>query len=106
MRLYQVLCMGQIPFLFRVDLGVRTMKGYYTLPRALELEPHHRLQFSVIPRIPHSGESYLSAKHEVGVFQWQVGSKYEILHIKPKLLNSVFVKDLICKKQENINVFS
>ena len=28
------------------------MKGYTTLPKSLELEPHHQMQFSVIPRSP------------------------------------------------------
>ena len=26
------------------------MKGYSTLSRALELEPHHKIQFNIIPR--------------------------------------------------------
>ena len=34
----------------RVDLGVVTMKEYSTLPRVLELKPHHQMQVSVIPR--------------------------------------------------------
>ena len=36
----------------RVDLGVMTMKGYSTFPRSPELEPHHKMQFSVIPKTP------------------------------------------------------
>ena len=33
-----------------VDLGVMTMKGYSTLPRAQEVEPHLQTQFNHIPR--------------------------------------------------------
>ena len=33
-----------------VDLGVMAMKGYFTLPRFSELEPRHRMQFSVVPK--------------------------------------------------------
>ena len=35
-----------------VDLGVMIMKGYSTLPWFPELEPHHQIQFCVIPLIP------------------------------------------------------
>ena len=31
----------------KADLGVMAIKGYSTLPRALELEPHHQMQVSV-----------------------------------------------------------
>ena len=33
-----------------VDLGVIAMKGDSTFPIASELEPHHQMQFNVIPR--------------------------------------------------------
>ena len=33
-----------------MDLGVMAMKGYSILPRPLELEPHHKMQFRVIPK--------------------------------------------------------
>ena len=33
-----------------LDLGVIAVKGYSTLPRSSGLEPHHRMQSSVIPR--------------------------------------------------------
>ena len=36
----------------RVYLGVMTMKGYFTLFRAHELESHCQMQFSVISRTP------------------------------------------------------
>ena len=32
---------------YRVDLGVRNKKEFSTLPRSLELEPYHRVKFSV-----------------------------------------------------------
>ena len=35
---------------FRVDLGVMAIEECSTLLRAPELEPHHQMQFSVIPR--------------------------------------------------------
>ena len=42
---YQVL-----PHRVRFDLGVMTMKGYSIFPKALELEPYHQMQFSLISR--------------------------------------------------------
>ena len=36
------------------NLGVMTMKGYPTLLRPSELEPHYQMQFSVIHRTPFS----------------------------------------------------
>ena len=39
-----------LPLWVRVDLGVMAMKVYSTYLRAPELEPHHQMQFSVIPR--------------------------------------------------------
>ena len=33
-----------------VDQSVMAMKGYSTLPKSKELEPHHQMQFSVVPR--------------------------------------------------------
>ena len=38
--------------LARVDLGVMTIKGFFTLLKDPGLEPHHQMQFNVIPRIP------------------------------------------------------
>ena len=38
------------PLWFRVDLGVIAMKGYSSFPKAPGLEPHHQLQFTLIPR--------------------------------------------------------
>ena len=34
-----------------IELGIMSMKRYSTLFRFPELEPHHRMQFRVIPRI-------------------------------------------------------
>ena len=31
-------------------MGVMAMKGFFTLSRSPELEPHHQMQFSVIPK--------------------------------------------------------
>ena len=44
-----------IPLQVRVDLEIMAMKGYSTLPRSPELEPHHQMHFIVIPRIPQFG---------------------------------------------------
>ena len=33
-----------LPFLVREDLGVMSMKGYSTFPKAPGLEPQHRIQ--------------------------------------------------------------
>ena len=38
--------------LVRVDLAVIKMKKYTSLPRPPKLEPHHQMQFNVIPRTP------------------------------------------------------
>ena len=35
------------PLQVRVDLRVRIMKGYSTLPIVLDIDPHHQTQFSV-----------------------------------------------------------
>ena len=32
----------------RADLGVMAIKGYYTLPKEPELEPHHQMQFWLV----------------------------------------------------------
>ena len=40
-----------LPIQVRVDLRVMPMKGSSTFLKALGLEPHHQMQFSVIPRI-------------------------------------------------------
>ena len=34
----------------RVLLGVMAIERYSTLPRALELKPHHRIHFSFLPK--------------------------------------------------------
>ena len=39
-----------LSFWLRLDLGVMEMKGYLPPSRSPELEPHHQMQFSVIPR--------------------------------------------------------
>ena len=33
-----------------VDLGVMAMKGYSMFTKSQELEPHHQMQFSFIPK--------------------------------------------------------
>ena len=39
-----------LPLWVKVDLGEIAMKRYFTLLRAPNLEPHHHMQFNVIPR--------------------------------------------------------
>ena len=39
-----------IPLQDRVELGVMAMNGYFILPWTPELELHHKLQFSIIPK--------------------------------------------------------
>ena len=34
----------------RVDLGVMAMKQYSSLPKSQELQPHHQMQLSIIPK--------------------------------------------------------
>ena len=41
-----------LPLKIKVDLGIMAMKGYSTLPRSPELEPHHQMLFSIIPGSP------------------------------------------------------
>ena len=45
MELKQVL-----PLQIRVDLGIMAVNGYSTLSRSPELESHHQMQFSILPR--------------------------------------------------------
>ena len=42
-----------------MDLGVMATDEYSELPRSPELEPHHQMQFSVIPRTPLFGFEFL-----------------------------------------------
>ena len=46
------------------------MKGNSTFPKALGQEPHHQMEFSVIPRILDAGveESYPSAEIQLAYF--------------------------------------
>ena len=37
-----------LPLRIRVDLVGKSMKGYFTLPRTLEIESYHQMQFNVI----------------------------------------------------------
>ena len=58
------------------DLKVMPMKGYYTHPRASEMESHHSILFNVIPRIPlfRKEKLTLSALDTLRVFwPWQQG---------------------------------
>ena len=48
----------------QVDLGVMTMKGSLTFPKALGLEPSHLIKFKVIPRRL-VGESYSSVQMQL-----------------------------------------
>ena len=43
---YQVL-----PLRVRVDQGAMVMKGSSTFPKPPKLEPHHQIEFNVIPKI-------------------------------------------------------
>ena len=69
-----------LPLWVRVDQAVMAMKRYSTLPRSLELEPHHKIQLIIIPkiqliiipRIPPLEGSYPSKGNTVNVFFcWQ-----------------------------------
>ncbi len=40
------------PFRVKVDLGVMTVKEYFTLLRSLELDTHNQMQFMVVLRAP------------------------------------------------------
>ena len=39
-----------LPLRVRVELEVTVIKGYSTLPRSPQIEPHYQLEFSVMPR--------------------------------------------------------
>ena len=54
-------------FQVRVDWGVMAMKGYYTFSKALGLEPHHQMQFSVMPRQILIGDKI----EREGIFYWK-----------------------------------
>ena len=55
-----------LPFWITVNLGAMAMKGYSTFHRSPELEPHHKMQFSVIPGLTFlvcvCGGSFLSVE--------------------------------------------
>ena len=44
-----------LPLRVKVDPGVMAMKAYSTLLKPPELEPHHQMQFTVIPKTPFLG---------------------------------------------------
>ena len=44
--------------------GPEPVKEYSTFLRAPELEPHHKMQFSVIPRTSLYGESFTSLQRK------------------------------------------
>ena len=48
-----------------MGLRVWTIKGYFTLPISLELNTHHQIQFSVVPRTPFFRWSYSSLEDTV-----------------------------------------
>ena len=58
--LMNIICTFHIFMYGHVTQGVKTMKGYSTLPKSSELEPHYKMQFSVIHKIPLFGEGFLS----------------------------------------------
>ena len=72
-----------IPIIFKqigwkVDLRVMAMKVSTTLTRALKLEPHHLMKFSVIPRALLSGGEVLSIcrghnQHILNEYVWEYG---------------------------------
>ena len=66
----------------RVYLGVMVLKGYYTLLRAPELEPHHQMLFSVISRTSlffGGGEEFLSLQENiVSIFQASQEQKFKV----------------------------
>ena len=41
-----------VPPQARIDLGVMKLEEYSTLLKYSEVEPHHQMQFSVMPRTP------------------------------------------------------
>ena len=57
-----------LPLWLRVDLGVMTIKEYFTFPKSLGQEPHHQMQFSVISQILIVGGSLNTCKDSVGIF--------------------------------------
>ena len=53
-----------------------TMKGYSMLPRSTNLEVHHQMQFSVIPRKPPSMGSYLSPRDAISIISYANGDSW------------------------------
>ena len=49
----------------KVDLRVMSVKRYSTLPRALELESHYQIQFSVMLRTPVFEMGFLSSAGDI-----------------------------------------
>ena len=81
------------PPLARVDLGVMTMKGQLTFPKALGLEPHHQIQFSVIPRTFFRGRVLCQYRDAVRIFNnpSQQGDQFRL---KKKLVIPYFCQGL------------
>ena len=53
-------CDSNSPLRVKKDLKVMIVKDASTFPRFLEQEPHHQMQFSVVPRTPLVGENLIS----------------------------------------------
>ena len=50
----------ELLFWVKVDLGVMAMKEYSMFPTSVGLEPHHQIQFCVIPQTPLEGGEHFT----------------------------------------------
>ena len=51
----------------QIDVGMMAVKGFSTLSRSPELQPHNQIQFSVIPRTPLSGFLPLNKRYSQNI---------------------------------------
>ena len=80
------------------------MKGYSTLPRPLELESHHQIHFSVIPRIPTfwfvGGGLPLRKEYSQCILSpsnWAAGWASESTSIRERMCSGAHVCPCTCK---------
>ena len=69
-ELFYLMGLEQIlPIRVRGDLRIMAMNGYPTFPKASKIEPHHQMQFCVIPRTLIGGVLHLF-RATFNVFYW------------------------------------
>ena len=67
-----------------MNLGVMSMKGYPTFPKAPGLDPHHQMQFRIIFKLLLPGKVLTHCSDAVGVFYYisQLNSDLCVKYLK------------------------